>query len=58
MTFVGKCNNKPSTTYDTSANFTGLLSLRPDTAQQLLYKATASQKKQHKTMPVSSNSVK
>jgi len=25
MAFVGKCNNKPSTTYDTSANFSGLL---------------------------------
>jgi len=44
MACVGKCNNKPSTTYDTSANFSGLLALRPGTAQQLLCKAPASKK--------------
>jgi len=48
MAFVGKCNNKPSTTYDTSANFRGLLALRPGTAQQLLCKAPDSQKEDTK----------
>jgi len=58
MAFVGKCNNKPSTTYDTSANFGGLLALRPGTAQRLLCKAPDNEKKDTKTMPVASNSAK